>query len=157
MTLVLNLAGIKNIMAEMESLAKQTGLFDSISKHEPKSAPGNNLYCSIWVAYVGPARGQSGLNMTTGLLRFNARVYRNFISKPEDDIDSDVTFAALTLMDKFSNEFALGGLVREVDLLGFTGPPLEANAGYLTIDNKMYRVMLVNIPMVVNDLWTQAA
>jgi len=156
MTLALNLTGVRQIYSTMEDQASTTGLFKTVNTHEPKNAPEADLHCAIYVAYVGPCPGQSGLAATTGLVRFNARVYKSFISKPEDDIDPSITWACLTLMDKFSNDYTLGGNVREVDLLGQSGSKLEATAGYLTIDNKLYRVMTLNVPIIMNDLWTQA-
>lgn len=154
--LVLNEAAIKLIYSTMEDQALQTGLFSTVNTHEPKNAPPVPLHCAIYVAYVGPCPGQSSLVNTTGLVRFNARVYRNFISKPEDDIDPNITWASMTLMNQFSNDYTLGGSVREVDLLGQSGSKLEAIAGYLTIQDKLYRVMTVTVPVIINDLWTQA-
>lgn len=157
MTLALNLAGVKTIFNTMQDQALQTGLFQTVNNHEPKSAPMADLHCAIYVAYLGPCPGQSGLAATTGLLRFNARVYKSFIQDIEDEIDPSITWASLTLMDLFSNDYSLGGNVREIDLLGQSGSKLEAMAGYLTIANKIYRVMTVNVPIIMNDLWTQAA
>lgn len=156
MTLALNVNGVKMIYQTMVDQAQQTGLFDTVNTHEPKSPPMSDLHCAIYVAYTGPCTGQSGLASTTGLVRFNVRVYKNFISKPEDDIDPAITWACLVLMDQFSNDYTLGSNVREVDLLGQSGSKLEATAGYVTIADKLYRVMTLNVPIIMNDLWTQA-
>ena len=43
-----------------------------------------------------------------------------------------------------------------IDLLGAYGQKLSAQAGYITIDSHMYRIMTLTIPCVINDLWTQA-
>lgn len=155
--LSLNVTEIKNLYKAMVDEALATGLFKTVNMHEPKNAPSSDLHCAIYASYIGPCPGQSGLAITTGLLRFNARIYKSFITKPEDDIDPAITWATLELMNKFSNDFTLGGIVREVDLLGQSGSKLEAVAGYLTIDNKLYRVMTLNVPIIVNDLWVEAA
>lgn len=157
MTLALNIAGVQTIYANMVNEALLTGLFKSVNTHEPKTPPTVPLHCAIFVGYIGPVPGESGLDYTTGLLRFNARVYKSFIEKPEDGIDPAITWACLKLMDMFSNDFTLGGNVKEIDLLGHSGSRLEATAGYITIADKIFRSMTVNVPVIVNDLWTQAA
>lgn len=156
MTLAINLAGVQNIYAALQDQALQTGLFKTVNTHEPKSPPAVDLHCAFFVAYIGPVPGESGLDMTTGLLRFNARVYKSFISKPEDDIDPQITWACLVLMNEFSEAYTLTGLVKEVDLLGHSGSKLEATSGYVTIADKIFRSMTVNVPIIMNDLWVQA-
>jgi hypothetical protein len=44
-----------------------------------------------------------------------------------------------------------------VDLLGAHGIPLSARAGYDEQDSKMFRVMDINLPLVINDVWQQTA
>ena len=44
-----------------------------------------------------------------------------------------------------------------MDLLGQVSNGLEANAGYLTQDQRMYRVMVVTLPVIINDLWSEVA
>jgi hypothetical protein len=58
-------------------------------------------------------------------------------------------------MKELSGSITLGGTVRMIDLLGIDGTPLSAMAGYLQIDRKVYRVMDLTIPVIVNDMWTQ--
>jgi regulator of RNase E activity RraA len=60
-----------------------------------------------------------------------------------------------TLMEAYTGDFTLDGLVREVDLLGQHGVPLSCLAGYLTIDKKMMRVVDINVPLIVSDAWSQ--
>jgi hypothetical protein len=33
---------------------------------------------------------------------------------------------------------------------------MTARAGYINQDNKMYRVMTITLPLVVNDTWLQS-
>jgi len=35
--------------------------------------------------------------------------------------------------------------------------PLSALAGYLNQDGKLYRVMTVTLPIIINDIWAQVA
>lgn len=148
---------IRTILAAVETHALQSGYFQAVNGHEPKSAPQNGLTCAIWVEQIGPARGASGLNSTSARLALFVRLYTPMLTQPEDAIDPDLMTALDALMAAYSGDFTLGGLVRDVDLLGRHGDPLSARAGYLTTSGAEYRVMTITLPLVVNDLWSQAA
>ncbi len=145
----------KNLVNALASHAMTLGRFERVNGHEPKNAPGSGLSCAIWLQYIGPARGQSGLKATTGRVVASVRVYSNMLAEPQDAIDPEVGDAVDALMAAYSNDFELGGLIRNVDLLGATGVPLQAEAGYISIDKQMFRVMTIQVPMIINDIWEQ--
>ena len=72
-------------------------------------------------------------------------------------IDPNVIKAADVLMTAYTGDFALGGTIRKIDLLGAHGAALQAQAGYVTIGQTMYRCMDITLPLIINDLWRQAA
>jgi len=148
--------GASGILAAVKSHALATGLFENVLGHEPKSAPGNGLTAAVWVQNLRPAVA-SGLDSTSARLQLSVRVYMNMLADPQDEIDTRILAAVDVLMAAYSADFTLGGLVRDVDLLGADGDPLSADAGYLEQDGRLYRVMVVTLPLVVNDLWTQAS
>jgi hypothetical protein len=148
-----NITGIFNALV---SHGMSTGLFERVNQHEPKNAPGNGLTMAVWLDRVTHASGSSGLNNTTGLLVFSVRVFSNMVAEPQDDIDPTLLTAIDALFTAYSGDFELGGLVRDVDLMGQHGAPLEAAFGYVPIDNKMYRVGTIVVPLVVNDAWAQS-
>jgi hypothetical protein len=133
-----------------------SGLFERVNQHEPKNAPGNGLTMAVWLDRISPAVASSGLTSTTGLLTFSVRVYSNMVAEPQDDIDPALLTAVDALFSAYSGDFDLGGIIRNVDLLGQFSNPLGAEFGYVTIDNKMYRVGTLTVPLVVNDLWSQS-
>lgn len=146
------------ILGVIESHASASGWFESVNGHEPKSAPTvNGLTCAVWADRIRPVPTDSGLAATTGLVVFNARLYTSMLSEPQDAIDPNLLSATNALMVAYSGDFELGGNVRNIDLLGQTGFRLESQAGYITIDNKVYRVMTITVPVIVNDMWGQAA
>lgn len=149
--------GVVDVMDRVISHAQALGVFDTVNGHEPKSAPGNGLHCSVVVDRLGPARGGSGLTATTGLLTLLVRVMTSMLSEPQDDIDPGVLGACDVLLEAYSGDFELGGLVRCVDLLGQSGTALELRAGYIDIDNKKYRVMEIVMPLIIDDVWSQNA
>lgn len=142
------------ILSAIESHALALGLFESVNTHEPKNAPGNGLRVAIWCDRIEPALS-SGLQQTSARVVFNVRIYSNMLQEPQDAIDPNIATAVDGLMAAYSGDFDLGGNVRNVDLLGMAGPPLQAQAGYLEQDGKMFRVMTITLPLIVNDVWSQ--
>jgi hypothetical protein len=145
----------KALSDAMQSHALSTGLFESVNGHEPKSAPGTGLTAAVWSQRIGPAPRSSGLKVTSGLVTFFLRIYQNMLMKPEDSIDPMVLDAVDTLFGAYSGDFTLGGLVRNVDLLGSSGTALSGEAGYVNQDGKLFRVVTLTIPLIINDLWVQ--
>lgn len=140
----------------LASLAIATGHFQTVNQHEPKNAPGHGLRAALWVQTYRPAR-KSGLSATSMRLEYRLRIYQNMLMEPQDAIDPTVLAATDACFEAYSGDFTLGGLVRQVDLLGSDGNPLSAVAGYLNIDNKMHRVMDITIPLILNDVYDQEA
>ena len=143
------------ILEAVESHAAALGRFERVNRHEPKNAPGTGLTAAIWVQSIAPAALASGLAVTAALLVVNVRIYTNMLAEPQDAIDPSMVAAVDSLMTAYSGDFTLDGLVRNVDLLGQHGTPLSAQAGYLEQDKKMFRVVTLTVPLVVNDVWSQ--
>lgn len=148
---------VRTILAAVESHALASGYFQTVNGHEPKSAPQNGLTCAVWVEMIGPARGASGTAASTARLALFVRLYTPMVQEPEDAIDPALMDALDALMAAYSGDFTLDGLIRNVDLLGTYGDPLGARAGYLTTSGAEFRVMTINLPLIVNDLWEQVA
>jgi hypothetical protein len=148
---------IRTILDAVEDHALASGYFAAVNGHEPKSPPVSGITCAVWVEQIGPARGGSGLNSTSSRLALFVRLYSSLVQQPVDAIDPDLMTALDALMAAYSGDFTLGGLVRQVDLLGTYGDPLSARAGYLAENGAEYRVMTITLPLIVNDLWNQEA
>lgn len=146
----------KAIINAVVSHAAASGHFEKVNGHEPKNAPGKGLTAAVWVQRLTSIARRSGLAATSALLIVNLRVYSNMVAEPQDAIDPNVVAAVDALMTAYGGDFTLGGLVAEVDLLGQYGTALAAEAGYLSQDNKMFRVMTLTIPLVLNDVWSQS-
>lgn len=136
--------------------ALESGYFERVNTHEPKNSPGNGISAAIWVRSLGPVK-TSGLAQTSGLLVFNIRVTNNMLAEPQDEIDANLLDAVSGLMNLYSGDFELGGNVRNVDLLGMAGVPMSMETGYLNQDGKMLRAMVITLPLIVNDVWSQVA
>ena len=143
------------IVDAVASHAMASGLFDRVNMHEPKNAPGSGLTAAIWADTVGPVPAASGLASTSGRVVLKVRLYTNMMSEPQDAIDPTLLAAVDILLTAYSGDFTLGGLVRNVDLLGASGGGgLAAQAGYINVSGQMMRVYDITIPITCNDLWT---
>lgn len=145
----------RGIRDGLESHARTLGVFDQIGTHEPKNAPGRGISLAFWFDALAPAPRGSGLAATSALLVVNARLTVSMLREPQDDIDVDITDALAALFTAYSGDFTLGGLIRNIDLLGQTGTALSAKAGYLEQDSAEYRAWVATIPAIVNDVFEQ--
>jgi hypothetical protein len=147
---------IDGVLNAITSHAATTGYFDQINGHEPLNRPGHGLTAAVWIDHVRPVTS-SGLDSTSVLLVFNVRLYTSTLQEPQDAIDPEMVRAIDALFTAYIGDFTLGGLVRNVDVYGADGPPLDAQAGYLRQDEVLYRVITITLPLVVNDVWDEVA
>lgn len=145
---------VLQVFQAVESHALELGRFERVNTHEPKNAPGHGLTCAIWTEHLEAIR-QSGLASTSAVLRMFIRIYQNMVSEPQDAIDPNVIEATSLLFDEYCGDFELGGLIRNVDILGSAGLPLQARAGYIGQDKVLFRCMTITLPLIINDAWNQ--
>lgn len=145
---------VSGIVAGCEAHLFTSGYIEGVTRHEPKKAPGHGVTAAIWFMSAKPWK--SGLTSTTARVELRVRLYLPMLREPMDEIDPDMMRVLDTLMAAYSGDFTLNGTVRNVDLLGEAGEPLQAQSGYLRQDGTMYRVVDITLPLLVNDLWDQA-
>lgn len=146
---------IQRILDTVVSHALALGEFESVNQYESKQAPGTGLSASVWVERVTPVK-TSGLANTSIRLELQVRLYSSTSTQPYDNIDPNLTKALDRLMAAYTNDFALGGDVRHIDVFGAHGSPLESRSGYLNIDGMEFRVFSVRLPLICDDLWPQS-
>lgn len=144
------------------SHAQRLGIFDSVNGHEPRRAPGTGLTYSLWIQTVRPFAPQSGLAASSAALIYNARIQLPIPADTSslDAMDPRLSDAACALIGAMTADFTLDGLALPgIDLLGRTGAQfgLGGEAGYLDQDSTIFRVMVLTIPIVINDVFPQEA
>jgi hypothetical protein len=147
---------IEPLMDYVASTAMASGYFTVVNKHEAVGNIGTYV-ASVWLQHIGPARGGSGLNATSLRVELTLRIYSAMITAPSDEIDPNMARAAMAVLTSFSGAFSIGDTVRDIDLLGEFGTPLSGKAGYLNLSTQVYRVMDITIPIIVDDVLSQAA
>lgn len=155
--MALTAAAIDAILDQVVSRACEVWDFSRVQAHEPKSAPGVGLTLATFVQQFQPIALASGLDATSARMELVVRLYRPFVSQPEDLIDPDLAKAATAICLAYSGDFDLGGQVRDVDLLGQFGVGLGWRAGYQTIDRTVYRIVDITVPLILNDVFPQVA
>lgn len=150
-------AWLDDILDAVVSDVQRSGYFDRVNMHEPKRKPGRGLTAAVWVQSITPVPTASGLAATSARVLFLLRLYSNMLKEPQDMIDPELMRASSNLIRRYHDDFDFEGVIRNVDLLGAFGEPLQANSGYLEQDNTMFRIMDISIPCIVNDVWPQVS
>jgi hypothetical protein len=140
---------------KVRSLPSTLGVFDQVNGHEPKKAPGHGLTCAVWLDRIGPDPRSSGLNSSTARLAFMIRVYQNMLAEPQDAIDPAVLEAIDLLITGFSASVTFNNTLICIDLLGMSGDPMGAQAGYVNQDGRLFRCMTLTLPLLVDNAWPQ--
>jgi hypothetical protein len=135
-----------------------TGWFDGgVNTFEPKAAPTGQFHAAVFLDGVVPVPELSGLAATTYRYTYMVRIFRDMLADPVGQIDPDLNVLADKIIDDINGDFTLGGNVRLVDVLGETGDPLNVRAGYIQVNQSMYRTIDLIMPLVLNDAAAQAA
>jgi hypothetical protein len=148
---------LDQIAGAVRDAVMATGLFETVAMHEPKSSPLDGMSAAVWFDRMIPIGSNSGLNVASALCLWTGRIYQSFMAEPYDDIDKQVSRAGAAVMGAFIGGFTLTGLIKNVDIFGANGFSLTQIMGYINQDSKIFRVATIQIPLIVNDLWTEVA
>lgn len=147
-----NAAAATALFKALQSYAQKLNLFQAVVTSEPENAPGNRLYCSIVLddPCITCDGSRSGLNSVTGTISFLVNIWSAANQRPLESIDPEVLAVAGSFIGALAGGFTLGGTIRNIDLFAVRARPAWAD-----FQGKQYRVMQVNVPAVINDLWTE--
>jgi hypothetical protein len=148
----------RRYMDALISHAMASGHFSSVNSTDIGSVPTNEgISVVVWPRSGSPIPERSGLASTSVLIPFMVRLFRSMKSDPLGEIDPSLIDATDALLNAYSGDFTLGGIVAEVDLLGQYGDGLSWDSGYIDMgDDGKFRVVDITVPLVINDVWTQS-
>lgn len=144
------------VLQALRDVAGRLGCFEKVRLGEWKSQPPNGCVFAVWANDFGSATDGHGLATTTPLLQATARIYVPGIGKDEETWELKIVNAADLYLAALNAGFTLGGLVRNVDLLGAEGERLHWRFGHVVIDAKVSRTADLQINAVFTDEWPQA-
>lgn len=147
---MLDLETIQNhLVTHCESL----GCFDNVVTTEPANAVAGGVTASIILTRIGPDRAISGLNITSAVVVFTVRIWRNKTVMPHYGIDLATMKAAEGLINSLHDDFTLGDDATCIKFL--SGENFGALSGLVVLDEGVHRVIDVTIPIQVADVWPQ--
>lgn len=144
---------IDDLFSKLTSGMQASGLFVSVLQHEPKAAPSSDgITGAVWNATISPIQrsGQDALSMR---VQFQVRIFSSMLAEPQDGIDPAIMRAADSFMAYLAKNFTFSGTTRYTDFLGSEGEGLRATTGYVTQDRKVFRVMDIFVPVLINDAY----
>lgn len=137
--------------------AATLGVFETVSGHEVKNPPTSGVSAEIFIANFELVPGRSGLAVASTKLLYTVRLRTSFNTKPADAADSNLMRAVDALMTAYCGDFDLEGLITAVDLLGAAGTAISGRSGYIDQAGKLDRIVEITLPLIVDDVWTEAA
>ena len=127
---------IKNTLHAVETYVQNLGLFATVQIGEPKQAVGQGLHAAIYMLSVSVIR-----------------VYKDMLSEntdPQNNLESELASVVSKLMENLLSDTDLESSIMSIDAGGMDGGSMTATYGYLSLGGAMYRVVDINIPLIVN-------
>lgn len=148
---------VKDLQDSIVGVAQQTGWFTSVNKHEGIGNLGDYT-AAVMYRRIDPMARTSGLDATSVRVEFSLMIYSNMRVTNLDVIDPKLSVATICVMRALTEGFTLGDSVMQVDLMGTYGKPLAAESVYMKANGTdEYRVSVILIPVIVDDVWDQEA
>ena len=143
---------IKNTLHAVETYVQNLGLFSTVQIGEPKQAVGQGLHAAIYMQsvsvimiYVGGETRESHI--------VQLRVYKDMLAEntdPQNNLESELASVVSKLMENLLGDTDLESSIMSIDAGGMDGGAMTATYGYLSLGGVMYRVVDINIPLIVN-------
>ena len=151
---------IKSTLDAIASHVARTGYAAQVQVGEPTSPPEavDKLFVAIYMNSASVV--ELTLGNTTELHPATVRLYRRAAFGQGDDagaVEAEMALAVSQVSSNLIGEFDLGETVRAIDVGGTYGTPVTATWGYVSINNTMFRIVDLVIPLIVDDSATQAA
>ena len=75
----------------------------------------------------------------------------DLLAEPADRVETDLAKVVSKYINLILADSNLGGTIKTIDVAGMSGEAVGARWGIVTIDNKMFRVVDITIPCLVDD------
>lgn len=156
------------IIGGVASVALALGHFERVNRFEPTSSPGTGLTAAVWVESFKPIRERSGLATVSMLLMLTVRIQGPDPYRPQEGQDPRMLAAESALLTALCGDFDISvpdgaAEVSEIDLLGQFSDGLAGEAGYVRMagggqsgdSGELYRIIDLQVPLVLDDVYPQ--
>jgi len=154
----------EEILDRVTAFAQRTKLFETVAKHEPRSAPRSLPAIAFFIGAPQGAPGGfkivprlSGLATAGMRLDVICRIYVDAKKEPLDKIDADLLAYIEAIMRGCHAQISLGIPDQGVwtDANGADSDGLSAVLAYLDQDNMKFRIAEIYIPVIITDYFPQ--
>jgi hypothetical protein len=145
----------RDIQAALATHVKALGGIERVQEFDPTNAPGKGITACL-VAMTGDPRSPTGLASSSLRLIWTVRFLMP-PSQPLGSVDPKLLGKAGNLITRLAADLTLGGLARVIDLRGMAGQSVEWRFGWVEIGGTLYRLLDVTVPLIINDVFPEAA
>ena len=141
-----------NIKATLEAVQNHLlkgAYLKKVQIGEPKAPPSEPLAAALFMNRVGIVLIFAGGDTRESHV-VTLRVYRDMLAEPQESIELDLALAVSDLSSDLLGEFDLGATIMSIDAAGAHGTPYGAEWGYVDVGGRMYRIVDVTIPLIVD-------
>ena len=152
---------IKNSLIALQSHIASTGYVNDAAIGEPTSPPIDALdkvHAAVYMASASVV--ELTLSTTTEVHVAIVRLYKRAAFTDGDDsadVEQEMAMAVSEITSNFIGEFDLGSTIRAIDVGGTYGSSLTATWGYVNLSQVIFRIVDIQVPIIVDGSATQAA
>jgi hypothetical protein len=140
--------------------AAASGWFEYVQGNPAPAQHGQGVGFGTYFERLGPAARRGGLASTSLVLVMRVELSTlDKLGEPRDRVDPLLINAVDALYSAYIGDFTLGGLIAEVDVKGAQGyGTLDTRGAWATMaEGGRFRMALITIPMVLNDVYVEVA
>lgn len=149
------MAGLKATYQALLDTVAEVGGWGAVVPHEPLSAPTEHgvIACVFPSEPMQPITESSGLAAADARIVITVRLLRNALAEPQQERETDLLEAYDRVMTALLADLTLDGTARSIDVLGESGGQTQGQWGYATIDRAIFRLIDIDVPIMVNNVW----
>lgn len=144
------------VLSALQSVCQGLGSIEQSIAGQGQNPPTAGVGATIWAMPGRTVARRSGLASVSVELVFNIRLTLSMSTQPPETVEGTLLGAFSDLCNALAGGFTLNGQVEQVDLLGAYGEPLKWDPGYVQYDGVTYRCITVPVPVVLDDVWSDA-